>query len=322
MGSAETAEARADAAGAPGTYRRSAVAMDTLITLTVVGPGAGGAFAEGMERALSWFQHVERLCSRFEEGSEVRELAARAGVPVRVSPVLLAALRVALEVARMSGGAFDPTLGQTLEQRGFDRHYVTGRRVVTRLTPAGTPTYRDVHLDPERGTITLRQPLLLDLGAVAKGLAIDLAARELAALAPQGYAVDAGGDIYAWGANAEGGPWRVGVRHPRRPGALWSVLQVSGAAVCTSGDYARPRPLAADEHHLLDPRTGRSPRASASVTVVAPTAMLADALATAACLLGPERGLCLLRRVGVEGLLITSALSAHTTYGFSRYEGP
>jgi thiamine biosynthesis lipoprotein len=293
--------------------------MDTLISLSVIGPSEG-SLAVAIERALGWFAAVECTCSRFEPASEVRELAGRVGVPVRVSPVLLAATRVALEVARLSGGAFDPTVGLALERRGFDRHYATGRRTLTRLASARPPTYRDVRLDAERGTITLRQPLLLDLGAVAKGLAIDLAARELATLAPGGYAVDAGGDVYAQGANAEGTPWRVGVRHPRRPGTLWSVLGVSGTAVCTSGDYARLGPGTAGEHHLLDPRTGHSPRVVASATVVAPTAMLADALATAVCLLGPSRGLRLLRRVGVEGLLITPALRAHTTRGFARYE--
>ncbi len=314
----DTVAPRSGDGDAPDVYHRSTVAMDTLVSITVMSPRAEDAVAERVDRALGWFRHVEEICSRFEARSEVSDLASRVGVPVRVSPVLFAATRVALEVARLSSGAFDPTIGQALEQRGFNRQYVIGQSVTTRLAPAA-PTYRDVHLDPERGAIMLRQPLLLDLGAVAKGLAIDLAARELAVLPCVGYAIDAGGDLYVQGHAAWGGPWRVGVRHPRQANALWEVLRVSSAAVCTSGGYERPSPVAAGEHHLLDPRTGRSPTAVASVTVVAPTAMLADALATAAFILGPTRGLRLLERQRVEGLIVSSTLQARATRGFARY---
>ncbi len=300
-------------------YTRSAVAMDTVISITVVSPQPGDAVEERVERVMGWFRHIEGICSRFEEGSELRRLVARVGVPVQVSPVLFEATRVAVTVARLSGGAFDPTVGGALERRGFDRNYRTGIPVASAVGLTATPTYRDIRLDPARGTIALRRPLLLDLGAVAKGLAIDLAAREMADLACVGYAIDAGGDLYVHGYNAEGAPWRVGLRHPRQTGALWEALRVSGAAVCTSGDDTRPSPVAPGEHHLLDPRTGRSPHAAASVTVVAPTAMLADALATAAFVLGPTRGLRLLMRQGVEGLIVSPTLGAHSTPGFGRY---
>src|SRR5919199_272955 len=104
-----------------------------------------------------------------------------------------------------------------------------------------TPTsYRNVRLDPARRTVRLRRPLALDLGAVAKGLAVDLAARELAHCA--GYAIDAGGDLYLGGRNAAGEPWRVGLRHPRRGDELLATLSLSDAAVCTSGDYERRSP--------------------------------------------------------------------------------
>jgi len=321
MNSLKTEPVGRACSGAAVSYRRSIVAMDTVISIIVVGPSNDGV-AERVERALQWFGHVEGICSRFEAGSEVRRLATRIGVHVQVSPVLLAATEVALAVARRSGGTFDPTVGQALERRGFDRHYVTGQRVASRFASSDPPTYRDVSLDRRRGTIALRRPLLLDLGAVAKGLAIDLAARELARLTVGGYAIDAGGDLYTHGHTARGQPWRVGVRRPRQPTAPWTVLWVSGAAVCTSGSDARPSPIVAGEHHLLDPRTGHSPHTTASVTVVAPTAVLADALATAAFILGPTRGLRLLTGAGVEGLIITPALTTYATPGFGRYERP
>jgi thiamine biosynthesis lipoprotein len=88
--------------------------------------------------------------------------------------------------------------------------------------------------------------------------------------------------------------------------------------VCTSGDYERPAAKPEDGHHILDPRTRGSASASASVTVIAPTAMLADALATAAFVLGPDGGIELLDRMGVEGAIYTPALERRATRGFGR----
>jgi thiamine biosynthesis lipoprotein len=222
--------------------------------------------------------------------------------------MLFEALRFALGVAAETGGAFDPTLGHHMESRGFNREHRTQTEVHTPRHPdAPQPSWRDVHLDPETRTITLAQPLTLDLGAIAKGLAIDTAARELAPLTD--FAIDAGGDLYLAGHNPQGQPWSVGIRHPRRDRQTIHTLRVSNKAVCTSGDYERPG-------HILDPNHPERPLQLASATVVADSAMLADALATAAFVLGPTAGLDLLRRLDVDGLLITPDLEQHSTEGF------
>src|ERR1019366_3064534 len=167
--------------------------------------------------------------------------------------------------------------------------------------------------DPDRKTITLKRPLILDLGAVAKGLAIDMAARELRPF--ENYAVDAGGDLYLGGSGPNGGPWSIGIRHPRLDRQLIDFLRVSNAAVCTSGDYERRGSGEYDGHHILDPRMGVSASDVASVTVVAPTAMAADALATAAFVLGPSEGIRLLEHQGVDGLIVSRTLERHSTRG-------
>src|SRR5262249_39973612 len=97
--------------------------------------------------------------------------------------------------------------------------------------------------------------------------------------------------------------------------------RVSNCAVCTSGDYERRSASADGGHHILDPRTGQSANAVASATVIAPTAMLADALATAAFVLGPEDGIQLLERLGIDGLIITPSLEQYATQGmYSDYK--
>ena len=306
------------APGPPGGITaRTVVLMDTFVTIRVVaGPRATGG-AAAIARAFDWFRRVEAVCSRFDPRSEVMRLLDRVGEPIPASDILYEAVALALAVAEASEGAFDPTIGHMLERRGFDRHYRTGATIATPIAPDARPTYRDVLLDPARRTITLRRPLIIDLGAVAKGLAVDLAARELAPFGD--YAIDAGGDLFVRGLNPSGQPWQIGLRHPRQPDALLGVVQLTDGAICTSGDYARPSPQPGAGHHLIDPRTGRAARAVASVTVVAPTTMAADALATAAFVLGPRRGLRLLARQGIEGLIVTPTLEHHTTQDFGRY---
>jgi thiamine biosynthesis lipoprotein len=275
---------------------RTEVAMGTLVTIQVVGSGAEDAGAkDAVDRAFGWFHEIEQHCTRFDQRSELMQLTTRIGEPVPASTMLFEAVRVALKVAEESGGAFDPTVTNSNSDVSF----------------------RDVHLDEDQRTIRLLRPLSLDLGAVAKGLAVDTAARELQPFTD--FVVDAGGDLYLGGCNPNGDPWSVGIRHPRpdiqtdgqKHGQLIDSLRVSNAAVCTSGDYERG-------HHILDPRTGNPTGAVASATVIAPTAMLADALATAAFVLGPTEGIAFLERLGVEGLLITPALERYETRGFQR----
>jgi thiamine biosynthesis lipoprotein len=296
--------------------------MGTLVTIHVVrsgretGPDAAEVDA-AIERAFGWFHEIEGRCTRFRERSELMQLTARVGVAVPASALLYEAVRFALMVAEASDGAFDPTVGQRMEARGFNREHRTGEILSRACTPDGDVSYRDVQLDPDRRTITLLRPLTLDLGAVAKGLAVDTAARELEPF--RDFAIDAGGDLYLGGSNEQGAPWSVGIRHPRNEYELIASLRVSNQAVCTSGDYERQTPngdagLGA-EHHILDPRAGVSPRAVASATVVASGAMLADALATAAFVLGPGDGIELLNRVGVDGLIVTPDLKRYETRG-------
>ncbi|MGH2458024.1 MAG: FAD:protein FMN transferase [Chloroflexota bacterium] len=294
--------------------RRSAVLMDTLVSSVVVGERLADA-EEAIGRAIKWFNQVEACSSRFDPRSEVMGLTERVGVPVAVSPMLFEVLGFALAVSAESDGAFDPTVGLAMERRGFNRNYLTGRRISTRIDSPDRCDYRDVRLDAKRGTVTLRRPLVLDLGAVAKGFAIDLAARELARY--PNLAIDAGGDLFFRGTNTEGEPWRVGIRHPRRPGDLIETLRVTDTAVCTSGDYER-RAEADGGGHILAAGSGQPADAVASVTVIAPTAMAADALGTAAFALGPARGIALLERQGVEGVIYSPSLGRSATAGIAR----
>lgn len=316
------------------SYVHSFAAMGTVVSIRVVGHGDDDAAAAGrksaVDRAADWFLRVEECCSRFDPESELRRLSDHVGEPVRVSDVLFETVHFALSVAEESGGAFDPTVGATVEARGFDRDYRSGANVRSAMPDDSGATYRDVILDHSVRTITLKRPLLLDLSAVAKGLAVDLAAHELESYA--NFAIDAGGDLYLAGQNDRGEPWAVGIRDPRDGRELVDTVRVSGAAVCTSGDYERLSPVGDGSHHIIDPRAATkqgaaagvtsapadSGRVASSVTVIAPSAVVADALATAAFVLGPRAGIELLDRHGVEGLILTTSGERFMTEGMPR----
>src|SRR5437868_4444803 len=199
--------------------RRSAALMGTVVTIHVVDgvvghdkdPGQIVQREQAVGRAFEWFHRVEECCTRFEAHSEVMQLAAQVGVPVPVSAILYEAVQFALAVAVESDGAFDPTVGYAMEARGFNREYRTGQLIRTGLDCRRSVSYRDVRLDADHHTITLLRPLVLDLGAVAKGLAVDLAARELRSF--ENFAINAGGDLYLGGCNPDGERWSIGIRH-------------------------------------------------------------------------------------------------------------
>jgi len=288
------------------SYRRSAAVMGTIVSIEVVHPDHDTE--SKVDLAFEWFLRVESCCSRFEPASELSRLSQRIGTATPAGRILFETVQFALSVAEITNGAFDPTVGLNMESRGFNREHRTGVPVQTAIQTDKDVSYRDVRLDPATQTITLLRPLLLDLGAVAKGFAIDMAAHELAGAGD--FAIDAGGDLYLGGLNSSGLPWAIGIRHPIQTDAVIETVHVSDRAVCTSGNYERG-------DHIVEPRSGKPANEVASVSVLAPAAMMADALATAAFVMGPEEGIPLLDRMGADGIIFTRELNRFATLGMA-----
>lgn len=280
--------------------------MGTVVTIDAVRHERADA-GDRVSRAFEWFRHVEATCTRFDPQSELFRLSTTVGEPITVSTLLFEALAFAVRVAEATGGAFDPTVGAEMQRRGYNQEHRT--QVAAPAIESTGATYRDLVLDADARTVLLRRPLLLDLGAVAKGLAIDLAAQELQPL--DDFAIDAGGDLYLGGVNRYGGPWSVGIRHPREDGGIIALVRVSNEAVCTSGDYERG-------DHIVHRGVRLHADQTVSATVIAPSAMVADALSTAAFVLDPREALDLLERMEVQGLIIDADLREHATAGFPR----
>jgi thiamine biosynthesis lipoprotein len=284
--------------------KKTKLFMDTVVEIQVVSRVSKDEAETAIDRAFEAFRKVEQACSRFSLDSELMEACQLIKTPVQISPFLFEPLKFALEVAKWTNGIFDPAVGKAMEEHGFNQHYLTGETIQS--SSSDSATYRDIVLNEQDRTLYLRKPLVIDLGGVAKGFAIDLAAHELKQF--EGFVVNAGGDLYAGGVDETGSKWAIGIQHPEHKEQIIQTIDISNEAVCTSGSYERKSASKAGVHHIIDPKTKQSPNEWISCSVIAPYAMMADAFSTASFLLGLDRGRALIEQVDLRGILITSDL--------------
>jgi len=276
------------------------------------------------QRAFDEIHRVENEMSLNIEGSGVRRINESAGqAQVAVPASLISVLDSARRVSELSGGAFDVTIGAVY--RLWDFASENGARppdpdaIARNLQNVD---YTRVELSATSGTVLMpTKGMRLDLGGLAKGYAIDVAAKALMDAGAHNFIVNAGGDMFVSGRRLNGERWRIGVRHPRRPGELMCTLFLEDCAVVTSGDYERFFEYNGKMyHHILDPTTGYPAEACQSVTVVAKGATVADALATAVFVMGPKRGLQLVDRLTEVEALIVDADGEHWhSEGFGQF---
>jgi thiamine biosynthesis lipoprotein len=279
------------------------------------GPGRAEEIAKAVENEAC---RIERKFSRYRETSVVSEINRYAGrTPVAVDEETEMLVEAALELARMTEGRFDPTVGVLRRVWDFKQERLPSAEEIAELLPL----VRADAVSVREGTVFLRQAgMEIDLGGVGKEYAVDRAARILRDEGIRSAIVNFAGDVRTVGSRGDGRPWSVGVADPHEQGRCrFAVRTVSDAGVATSGDYARG--FVRDGvryHHILDARTGWPARGLSSVTVVAASAFRAGLYATAAFLLGAKAGLALLDGAGgVEGALITETGSIVATTGMA-----
>jgi thiamine biosynthesis lipoprotein len=257
----------------------------------VVGVAAAERLDEARRAVQAEVEACDASCSRFREDSELSRLNA-GGRLDGASPWLVRALTVALAAAEASSGLVDPTVGQTLIDLGYDRSFERIDPDVPLLVRAShVPAWRSIRLDPAGQAVTLPVGVRVDLGATAKALCADLAARRAAEAAGTGVLVSLGGDIAVAGQPPPGG-WVVRVADcadadPADTGAGPTVA-IRAGGLATSGTAARRwKQAGRDVHHLVDPRTGQ-PAAEVwrTVTVAAPSCVEANTASTAAAVVG------------------------------------
>ncbi|MCH0562327.1 MULTISPECIES: FAD:protein FMN transferase [unclassified Streptomyces] len=275
-------------APAPPPARVVFPALGTTADLLVTAPDTLPAATSLLRAELA---AADLTCSRFRPDSELTRVNLGAGVSTTVSARFAEALHAALRAARLTGGAVDPTVGNAVIALGYDRTFASVRPEDARPVPVGSPApgWQRIDFDPRTRRLRLPPHTRLDLGATAKALAADRAARRAAATTGSGVLVSLGGDLAVAGPPPEGG-WRISLAddHARpgtRPGP---AVAVTSGALATSGVRARTwRRGGRTLHHIVDPASGEpAPSVWRTVTVAAASCVDANTASTAAVVFG------------------------------------
>jgi thiamine biosynthesis lipoprotein len=298
--------------------------MGTSVEVRVFGGDASSRQSAAAE-AFGAMAEVDRLMSNWRADSEITAANRDArDFAVRLSDPLFTVIQAGQMVADRSGGAFDMTVGPLMKLWGFrprNPHLPTAEE----LAPVrGLVNFRNVQLDEASHTMRFVRPdVEVDLGGIAKGFAVEVAAGALRRRGLGGF-IDAGGNQYMLGKPPGKPAWTVGIRDPDHADGLLGTLVLPEGSVSTSAQYANFLTIAGRRYgHILDPRTMMPSDASLAVTLYSPDGTLADAVSKAAFNLGPSRGVALIesfpqmlgaiayrRSDGAVGLAMTSRTRA------------
>jgi len=285
--------------------RETRFMMGTLVEFTISGMEKEKAQA-AIQAAADEMQRIDNLFTIYGDASNpVKRLnAAEIGKPLPLPEEVAKLLRTAMRIQDESAGAFDPFLGKLDLLWGFSQpDPPTSPPAATAIQQSLPPSRCLTEVDA--GWIRQNERCLIDLGAIAKGYAIDRGIVALKAKGVKNGIINAGGDLRILGRHGNA-PWHIGVRDPRKPGGVIATLALQGdTSIVTSGDYERYFIVEGRRyHHILNPKDGWPAAASRSATIIAPNATLADAWSTALFVSGAQ-GMPLVQKIGLNALLVT-----------------
>lgn len=302
----------AESSTAPGAYliqlTRKVMACQFEVYLNALGPGTE---TEAGVAALDLVTELEQQLSAYRYDSEICMLGATAYLrPQVVEPRLFELLKLAVQLHRDTHGAFDITAGPLTKVWGFfdrDGKVPSDEDLASAMSLVGS---NQLTLDQENQTIFFdKEGVELNLGSIGKGYALDRCQELLCEAGVEDFLVHGGtSSVLAHGVRRDGKPrdgWEVGVPHPLRPDRRIGTVHLSGEALGTSGAAFQAFFHEGKKYgHVLDPRSGKPATAVLSATVIAPTAALADALATACYVMGPEETEALLPKYPEVSVLL------------------
>jgi FAD:protein FMN transferase len=300
---------------AAGWFSRDEAIMGTAIRVELWADGAAQAGA-AIDAVMAEMHRIDRAMSPHKADSPLSRLNREAAVaPVPVSNEMFRLIERAIWFSKRSAGAFDITYASVGHLYDYRAGIAPDDAAVERARAA--VGWRHLVLDAAARTVRFaREGVRIDLGGFAKGHAVD---RGAAILRQRGIAhaiVTAGGDSHVIGDRRDR-PWTIAIRHPRREHDVVAVLPLQDVAISTSGDYERYFERDGTRfHHVLDPRTGRSPSSVHSVTILADDGLTSEALSKSVFVLGVERGLQLVESMpGVDAVIVDAQGQLHCSSG-------
>lgn len=293
-------------------YTREVFAMGTYMTLTAYGEPAEAA----LELSEDKIKALEALWSVTDESSDIYKVNHNSGLPVEINMETTEVLAFALDMAKQTNGALDPTISPLITAWGFisGEYNIPAEDDLRSLLPY--IDYREVIL--EENSVTLPDGVQLDLGAVGKGYTGDILSELLKEQGVTSALLDIGGNIQMIGRKPDGSRWRLGIQNPFGEGSL-GVLESEDGAVVTSGNYERYF-IGEDGKrygHIVDPSTGYPAESGlASVSIIAKEGKLCDALSTAIYVMGLQEATKYWQENGnFDMLLVTDENEIYLTEG-------
>lgn len=299
----------------PKHYHWSGPTMGTRWTIKVYRSDLNQKEAKALyQEVLGVLDSIIDQMSTYEPESEISRLnQSEPGTPISISSDFQTVFVQAAQLTQKSNGAFNPTIYPLIDLWGFTGKLKLQKPPNEEEITSAMNSMGLQHIDTGESTLTRKiDSVRLDLNAIAKGYAVDALSDRLASASLQNYMIEIGGEVRVLGTNEENQPWAMGIQSPLRDETgedhLFGIVSITNLSMATSGDYRNFYQTEDGSYatHILDPRTGRPAiHTLASVTVLAPTCIQADGLATAAYVMGPEEGLTWLEAMNdVEALLI------------------
>jgi len=308
--------AKAGRGAAPGRwFSRDEAIMGTAIRVELWSDDRAAA-AAAIDAVIDEMHRIDAVMSPYKESSELSRINRGAAQgPVAVSAELFGLLARSVDFSTLSRGAFDITYASAGHLYDYRRRLrPTDAQLAVARDAIG---YRHLVLDRKAQTVRFARPgVRIDLGGFAKGHAVDNGAAILYRRGVRHAVVAAGGDSRMLGDRC-GRPWTIGVRDPRREGEVVALLPLEDVAVSTSGDYERYFDDGDERcHHLIDPRTGKSPGGVHSVTVIAPDGLTSEALSKTVFVLGIDEGMRIVESLpGVDAVAVDAEGKLHYSAG-------
>lgn len=254
-------------------------------------------------------KRIESLLTTFSESSYTAAINRNAGIkPVTVPSEIIHLMQRSQKISRLTNGAFDISYGS------IDKNYWNFN---TNMTDLPNPkkakeatrlvNYRNIIVDEENSTVFLKEKgMRIGFGGIGKGYAADMAKKVMFQLGIKSGVVNASGDLTAWGCQADGKPWTIGVANPNYKYHIVGKFNIVNNSVATSGDYEKFVLIGGKRYsHTINPITGMPAEGLKSVTIISPYAELCDALTTPVIVMGVEAGLHMINQmVGVEAIII------------------
>lgn len=254
-----------------------------------------------IDSAIKEVQRIEQLLTTYSELSQTSLINRHAGLkPVKVDEEVINLIERSIRISEITDGAFDITYG-SIDKRlwNFDQRMTSLPDEETALKSVGLIDYRNVIIDKKQSTVLLKNKgMRIGFGGIGKGYAADRAKLVLQQLGIRSGIVNAAGDLITWGTQISGHAWTVGIADPEQTYRPFSALKISDMAIATSGSYEKYATINGKRYsHTIDPKTGLPVSGVKSVSIICPSAELADALATPVVVMGVKIGLELINQI-------------------------